>query len=155
MLQPDLIHIYIPLWSYSNNELSAFQKYLNPYLHSTMVLFKWIPTFLLSLKNSKFTFHYGPIQMKKIKKSLDYTPMIYIPLWSYSNKCDEFIKIVKEKFTFHYGPIQMKTISRTVKKHAPFTFHYGPIQIVLDYRYIRGLQYLHSTMVLFKFDISQ
>ena len=55
---------------------------------------------------------------------------IYIPLWSYSNGVTKQVAGLAIKFTFHYGPIQM--------------LHH---LVLLYYNH-----YLHSTMVLFKFE---
>ena len=119
--------IYIPLWSYSNCSFWKIKIMNILYLHSTMVLFKlgllhlflihtiiYIPlwsysnyyTEVLASSVSLFTFHYGPIQINRDRKSffrkvyLHSTMVlfkwyaecskcvnksIYIPLWSYSN----------------------------------------------------------------------
>ena len=92
-----------------------------------MVLFKYNMPKAIDLSTA-FTFHYGPIQILKLTVTcidpLIYIPLwsysnlvrlvrrrrspsIYIPLWSYSNMI--FLKIFEVilKFTFHYGPIQM------------------------------------------------
>ena len=54
--------IYIPLWSYSNN-IWGNASISSENLHSTMVLFKWRGQARGQSLASKFTFHYGPIQM--------------------------------------------------------------------------------------------
>ena len=120
-------HIYIPLWSYSNTNFLFKCEY-----------------------SDKFTFHYGPIQMKTNVG---------------------IITRIRE-FTFHYGPIQIHSRNYYNEIKYQFTFHYGPIQISKRYIIIfifisiyiplwsysnflelglfnRGYN-LHSTMVLFK-----
>ena len=54
--------IYIPLWFYSNSKIKTIYKIIQIYLHSTMVLFKWYHKRLLQ-SISRFTFHYGSIQI--------------------------------------------------------------------------------------------
>ena len=127
----DIGLIYIPLWSYSNVSIKSMVHCAYLHLHSTMVLFKLRHTFATSYL-MQFTFHYGPIQIYNnyiIRKEI----LIYIPLWSYSNKkyCEASHKSVK------------------------FTFHYGPIQINISTLYTNMLNNLHSTMVLFKLILKQ
>ena len=55
----------------------------------------------------RFTFHYGPIQIKYISLSFIIYFSIYIPLWSYSNKHIKKCEMRFDEFTFHYGPIQI------------------------------------------------
>ena len=76
-----------------------------------------------------FTFHYGPIQI-----SFSFST---IRRWT--------------TFTFHYGPIQIATVNNFKDNVAKFTFHYGPIQITFYEVPPTNNQYLHSTMVLFKY----
>ena len=79
----DFIAIYIPLWSYSNEQWTRIRLRLCVHLHSTMVLFKSFSSFILT-RTLTFTFHYGPIQMQQ-SQSCICNFRIYIPLWSYSN----------------------------------------------------------------------
>ena len=79
-------------------------------LHSTMVLFKYGIGGCLDTV-SKFTFHYGPIQMYKIICTYYGSLEIYIPLWSYSNGTTIIVMPGVVVFTFHYGPIQMLCIN--------------------------------------------
>ena len=81
----------------------------------------------------RFTFHYGPIQMEKLKSynptyitfTFHYGPIqiqkiiyvhrlkkIYIPLWSYSNETEKAVYAMLNLFTFHYGPIQIGEIDK-------------------------------------------
>ncbi len=122
------------------------------YLHSTMVLFKC---------------------KRRIYEWLGYR--IYIPLWSYSNELLGKDTVEKLIFTFHYGPIQIEIGEYLALGLYKFTFHYGPIQIERTessnpniniyiplwsysnhqriHRHNPCYTYLHSTMVLFKFDL--
>ena len=97
------------------------------YLHSTMVLFK-CRGFVHCTAPLVFTFHYGPIQIRKLRKV---SPSIV-------------------RFTFHYGPIQILSVILSSLSNNSFTFHYGPIQIEYFFEYLILDKDLHSTMVLFK-----
>ena len=55
-------------------------------------------------------------------------------------------------FTFHYGPIQIGGLWDESTSMYVFTFHYGPIQILYHRTKKRCYGYLHSTMVLFKWE---
>ena len=81
----DFIAIYIPLWSYSNEQWTRIRLRLCVHLHSTMVLFKSFSSFILT-RTLTFTFHYGPIQINFTCYTFSLFSGIYIPLWSYSNK---------------------------------------------------------------------
>ena len=98
-----------------------------------------------------FTFHYGPIQIGSLT---DYAKdnNIYIPLWSYSNELEPEDSGADTIFTFHYGPIQIVTNSSIIYLLSPFTFHYGPIQMLVQLHHQFQHLYLHSTMVLFKWN---
>ena len=75
--------IYIPLWSYSNERKNMGYRHIR-YLHSTMVLFKYVIRFPSALIK-RFTFHYGPIQIVHSANA----------------------SFKRMSFTFHYGPIQI------------------------------------------------
>ena len=122
--------IYIPLWSYSNQNQLSLSK-----IHSEIYIPLW--SYSNELKNRGydaeliFTFHYGPIQIvwnAGSSSSLNaftfhYGPIqivlnywgftlsyIYIPLWSYSNGIENLNIMPFKLFTFHYGPIQMNLL---------------------------------------------
>ena len=68
-----LLHIYIPLWFYSNQfAIHQVQQLKN--LHSTMVLFK--------------------LRLQQLRRK-DY--FIYIPLWFYSNVCKFWKRIILKR----------------------------------------------------------
>ena len=141
--------IYIPLWSYSNginkkldDELNLFTFHYGPiqieypalirkthtHLHSTMVLFKFGSINLFSIISYIYIplWSYSNCSCREFQRQCK---SIYIPLWSYSNRHTFATSYLMQGFTFHYGPIQMsqKWVLKTIKN------------------------YLHSTMVLFKF----
>ena len=78
-----------------------------------------------------FTFHYGPIQIE----------------------IGEYLALGLYKFTFHYGPIQ---IERTESSNPNINI-YIPLWSYSNHQRIHRhnpcYTYLHSTMVLFKFDL--
>ena len=79
-----MFYSYHNLQGYYSNSFQFLNFYhCIKHLHSTMVLFKLEASYG-GIVCKKFTFHYGPIQIKKI---YDYarSNVIYIPLWSYSN----------------------------------------------------------------------
>ena len=101
---------------------------LEPHLHSTMVLFK-LNDWTDLVYSNKFTFHYGPIQIKYITKSLT----------------------AVTKFTFHYGPIQI-SIDKVI--FCVIIMIYIPLWSYSNFMLLFHLLIkinLHSTMVLFKF----
>ncbi len=122
----DFIAIYIPLWSYSNEQWTRIRLRLCVHLHSTMVLFKSFSSFILT-RTLTFTFHYGPIQMQQ-SQSCICNFRIYIPLWSYSNAATTTIFIFLNNLHSTMVLFKYCIISSSVKIFP----------------------YLHSTMVLFK-----
>ena len=94
LLTLHLYHIYIPLWSYSNiveaddngrNERIYIPLWSYSNEAEVRAFADWI----------RFTFHYGPIQMRRISQLCRWMA-IYIPLWSYSN--DEEKKFVSRAY---------------------------------------------------------
>ena len=105
------------------------------------------------IKGSQF--HYGSIQIEKIKNRFNAVNHVSIPLWFDSNerqlqepvelknlsqshygsiqmKTNPFDKFIKGESQFHYGSIQI--LKDQINKKACITksqFHYGSIQIVL------------------------
>ena len=76
--------------------------------------------------------------------------LIYIPLWSYSNKMWWVYKNCQRKI---YIPLWSYSNSNDVPlatEISVFTFHYGPIQIAKYKVFLYSMSHLHSTMVLFK-----
>ena len=58
------------------------------------------------------------------------------------------------EFTFHYGSIQIDWTCIWIRESYRFTFHYGSIQIKINKSTNQPIADLHSTMVLFKWDIT-
>ena len=96
---------YIPIWFYSNFFIRIINS-MNPYLHSNMVLFKYLKVSDDSTY-VEFTFQYGSIQMNLILICFQYCFLIYIPIWFYSNEYRDYGKLDVISFTFQYGSIQI------------------------------------------------
>ena len=100
------VFIYIPIWLYSNYFDTVIDLNFQCYLHSNLVIFKYICTFIYQI-----------------------TTFIYIPIWLYSNKRVIHSSRRKEAFTFQSGYIQIICSSSTIISKSEFTFQSGYIQI--------------------------
>ena len=123
-----IITIYIPLWSYSNEEIcdteaAAIQIYIPLWSYSNCNAWKSSDIY------RRFTFHYGPIQMRKIHQVTGYG----------RHYLHSTMVLFKFKFLLRYSG------------YTKFTFHYGPIQISCRNVTLIMKSNLHSTMVLFKY----
>ena len=76
--------IYIPLWSYSNNE-EVFSLLNWKYIYIPLWSYSNLRVSIVPSSSTLFTFHYGPIH-------------INIVYWKHYHMMT---------FTFHYGPIQI------------------------------------------------
>ena len=88
----------------------------------------------------------------KILRPVLYYIHIYIPLWSYSNY-NTVVDARDGVHNLHSTMVLFK--SRLIIPFCCvfiFTFHYGPIQMMLTEPRFSRFFYLHSTMVLFKFE---
>ena len=100
------VFIYIPIWLYSNYFDTVIDLNFQCYLHSNLVIFKYICTFIYQI-----------------------TTFIYIPIWLYSNKRVIHSSRRKEAFTFQSGYIQMPREIFFELIGNVFTFQSGYIQI--------------------------
>ena len=100
------LFIYIPIWLYSNQHGLWISTAFHHYLHSNLVIFKWISS-LNAFMSSFFTFQSGYIQIFHFPQSPFPNKILHSNLvifkWFYSVKKSCF----SISFTFQSGYIQM------------------------------------------------
>ena len=98
-----------------------------------MVLFKSNYVQLTDIGECEFTFHYGPIQIKRICSMFDFDIHLHSTMVLFKSNFRDIISISNE-FTFHYGPIQIlrkKNIKNTSIIYIPL-WSYSNSSVVIN-----------------------